>query len=366
MLNYEYPPLGGGAANQTAFTLQNFYNNPEIGIDLITSSTGKYKVEMPAANVRIFYLDIQKNEQLHYQSYFDLLRYSWASYFFIKKLMRQNNYAGIHAFFGIPCGFIAWLSGLHYGVSLCGSDVPFHNKRYKWLDILLFKHLSKIIWRKAKFVVPNSTGLMETACKTLKNYPFEIIPNGVDCTVFQPKKEHKNNTNELKIIAVGRLSKIKQFNILIEALAGLENCSLQLIGDGPELFDLKKIAEEKKVHCTFSGKLNRTELIAALQNSDLFVLPSENEGMSNALLEAMACGLPVIVSNVGGSAELVDNNGFIIEAIDSEKIRQTLILYSESNLLLKEHGINSRKKALEMSWLKVANRYLNLYKKFLI
>lgn len=364
MLNYEYPPLGGGAANQTFFTLAEFYNQPNIEIDLITASTGKFYVENPAENVRVFYLDIGKNNNLHYQSGFDLLTYSYKAFWFAKKLIRENNYTGVHAFFGIPCGFIAMLLGLPYLVSLCGSDVPFHNKKYFWVDVFLFNYLSRLIWRRAAFVIPNSEGLKNTALKTNKSQAFKIIPNGVDTTIFSPSNTKKATNSKLQLISVGRLSKIKQFNLLVEALEHLPNCELSLIGDGPELENLQKLAKEKNILCNFYGKLNRNEIVEHLQNSDIFVLPSENEGMSNALMEAMACGLPIIVSKVGGSQELVKNNGFAVENIDAEKIRKLLKFYLEKPEYLTKHGEESRKIALTMSWKQVSNAYFELYASF--
>jgi len=160
------------------------------------------------------------------------------------------------------------------------------------------------------------------------------------------------------------LSKIKQFNLLVEALEHLPNCELSLIGDGPELENLQKLASGKNILCNFYGKLNRNEIVEQLQNSDIFVLPSENEGMSNALMEAMACGLPIIVSKVGGSQELVKNNGFAVENIDAEKIRKLLEFYLEKPEYLTTHGEESRKIAKTMSWKQVADSYFKLYESF--
>ena len=120
----------------------------------------------------------------------------------------------------------------------------------------------------------------------------------------------------LKVLCVSRLIERKGIRFLIEAIGRLKNDPVELIlvGDGNQEEELKELAKGLGVsdRVVFKGYVNHDSIGEIYRNSDLFVLPSQNEGMSNALLEAMASGLPVIVTDTGGTSELLDGNGVVV------------------------------------------------------
>ncbi len=134
ILNYEYPPLGGGAANATYYLLRELARRKDVEVDLITSSVGEHRVEQIDTRIKIHFLDIGKRGNLHYQSQRELLVYAWKSYQYASRLVRNKRPDIVHAFFGIPSGYVAMQLGLPYIVSLRGSDVPFYNERFELLD----------------------------------------------------------------------------------------------------------------------------------------------------------------------------------------------------------------------------------------
>ncbi len=360
ILNYEFPPLGGGAANATYYLLKEFGLRPDLEVTLITSSVNEERVESFTENCTIHYLDIGKNGNIHYQSQADLLKYSWKAYRRSKALIRQNDFDVVHAFFGIPCGFIAMNLGLPYIVSLRGSDVPFYNRRFYWQDKILFKRLSKLIWRKAKCVVANSSGLAQLAVKSAQKQAVHVIPNGIDNDAFelaQPGAEK----GIIKIISIGRLIPRKGYDLLIQAMEGIPELSAQIIGDGPEKERLIGLAQNLNVPVEFLGSLDHKDIPKLLSKADLFVLPSSNEGMSNAALEALAAGLPVVLTDVGGSMELIDRNGWIIDPNSVEPLRAALIDALSKHGSLNDLGAQSKRIAQKMSWTNVANEYFDLY-----
>ena len=362
MLNYEFPPLGGGTSIANFFILGEFEKFDNIEIHLVTSSIDKERIENFSKNICVHYLDIGKHGNLHFQSITDLLKYSFKAYGYAKKLNKKLHFNFIHAFFGVPCGFIAMKLGLPYIVSLRGSDVPFHTPRFKWLDILFFKRMSKKIWTNAKFVVANSKGLKKEALQTNPAQPIEVIYNGVDCTQFKPASEsHKNE--KLTLVSTGRLAPHKGYHFLIKALEGIENVKLILIGGGKQRDELIKLSEKLNVETEFKGKLQHKQIVNELQKANVFVLPSVTEGMSNSLLEAIACGLPVLVTNVGGSAELVKDNGFIVEKASFLALREKIKLYLSDKELIRKQSEASHKIAQTMSWGNVAKEYLEIYLK---
>jgi len=366
MLNYEFPPLGGGAANANYYLLKEFAKEKDLKIDLITSSVDKFKKKKFSKNITLYYLNIGKNNQnFHFQTNKDLLIYSFKSYFFAKKLLKKKNYNLIHAWFGIPCGFVAMLLKKPYIVALRGSDVPFYNPRFKSLDKYFFQHLSELIWKKAKAVIANSQGLKELAQKTAPNQKIKVIYNGVDINEFKPPKTKEKSKN-LRILCVARLIKRKGIDYLIKALGELKNQNfiLTIIGDGDEKKNLIDQAKKLKINnkIKFLGSVPHSEIIKYYQQNDLFILPSLNEGMSNTILEAMACGLPIVTTNVGGSKELIKNNGFIVKPRKIEELRQAIKRYLQNKNLVENQGKESYQMAQAFDWHNNANKYLSLYK----
>lgn len=360
ILNYEFPPLGGGAANATYYLLKEFGLRPDLSVTLITSSTDKEKIESFAPNVTIHYLDIGKKGNIHYQSQADLLKYSWKAFWLAKQLIRRDGFDVIHAFFGIPCGYIAMKLGLPYIVSLRGSDVPFYNTRFYWQDKILFKRLSRRVWRNARQVVANSSGLAQLALKSAPGQSIEMIPNGIDVSGYE-KPVRKDIRNTIRLISTGRLIPRKGYDILIKAMSGLSSVTLQIIGDGPEKDNLIELSLSMGVEVVFHGSVEHDKIPSLLSSADLFVLPSLNEGMSNAALEALAASLPVLLTDVGGSSELVSNNGWIVKPNSVSDLREALETVLKTPKQLCDMSAASRAKAESMSWKSVADSYLSLY-----
>ncbi len=362
MLNYEYPPLGGGAGNANHYLLREFAKQAGVTIDLVTSSVAKSNIERFSEDITIHYLDIGKKGNAHYQTNKDLLSYSYRAYFYAKKLTRNHRFDLVHAFFGIPCGYLARKLKLPYIVSLRGSDVPFYNKRFERLDKLFFQRMSRNIWKHARFVVTNSEGLKQLALKTSPLEKIDVIWNGVDTDAFTPPPK-RTTGKKISAVSTGRLIQRKGYQHLIRALEGMNDWDLVLIGDGNMTDELKNLANHLRVDVRFVGKKNRDDVISYLRQADIFVLPSSNEGMSNSLLEAISCGLPVIVTDVGGSRELVKGNGYIVEKENPAALKTALQNYVKNRELLTLHGKASREIALSLSWRNASRQYLDLYNK---
>ena len=168
------------------------------------------------------------------------------------------------------------------------------------------------------------------------------IPNSVDTDAFLPacpedKVTYRQRlglpTEKTILLYVGRLEPKKGIDTLLQAWATLpefvrSEALLVLVGDGSDRENLHRMIHSQGLH--------QSVLLAGLCESvrdyywasDIFVLPSKTEGMSNALIEAMACGLPVIASDVGGSSELIEDgkNGMTFEPGRSEQLRDRMAL----------------------------------------
>ena len=364
MLNYEYPPLGGGAGNANKQILQALGDDPGLEFDLICSSTDGFSIETPRPGQRIHFLDIGKGGSIHYQSNRDLLVYAWRAYWYARRLMKTQHYDLCHAFFGIPCGVMAWRLGLPYIVSLRGSDVPFYSARFRVLDTLIFQRLSRRVWAKAGAVVANSSGLRDLALASAPRQAIDVIPNGVDTEKFAPGEIPPG---ALRLLIVARLIARKRINDLIDAvgLLGDGEVTLSIVGDGKGGDELKTQVDAKdlsdRVH--FLGPVDHAQLPDVYRDHHVFVLPSLNEGMSNTVLEAMASGLPIVMTDIGGAQETLEagRNGYLIEAYSPESIAEALRHYVDDPGLIAVHGACSRRKAESMSWAAVAAAYRACY-----
>ncbi|HRY82185.1 MAG TPA: flippase-like domain-containing protein [Candidatus Moranbacteria bacterium] len=370
ILNYEYPPLGGGAGNATFYMLKEFSKIPDFYVSLVTSSADKeYHLEKIGENIEIHKLPIGKNNNdMHFQTNKDLLVYSWKAYWFSKKLAREKEFDVALAFFGIPCGCIAKKLGLPYIVSLRGSDVPFYNERFHFLDKLFFKFMSRGIWKEAQKVVALSKDLAFLAKKTSPNQEITVVRNGINTSEFYPSEEALKNEKTFNILFVGRLIERKGAIYMLEAFKSLskkyENIRLLIAGEGPLLEKYKKFARDNNLSekIIFLGIVNHNEIAKIYQKSHVFILPSLNEALGNVTQEALASGLPIITTDTG-AAELIDENGFIIRKKSSQDISDCLEKVINNENLRQEMSKKSREAAEKMSWSEVARRYVEILKK---
>jgi len=363
ILNYEFPPLGGGGANATKYILNEFKNYKDLEIDLVTSSEkNKNEVIKFSNNINIYKLNVKKKEIHHWRD-IEVLRYMYKGLKFCKKLNNKNNYDLCHAFFTLPSGFIPYNLKIPYIISIRGSDVPGFNQRFN-LHYKLIKPITKKIWKNSKYVISNSQGLKNLALKTSKDQDIDIIFNGIDTVEFSPIEK---NNNSLEILCVARLIKRKGIDYLISAMGHLNKykINLTIIGSGIEKDKLikqtKKLGLDNQIK--FLNDIPHNNLNNYYSNSDIFVLPSLNEGMSNTVLEAMASGLPIITTPTGGSDELIKGNGIIVGKKNVKDLTNAILKLYNDKKLIKLMSKKSRKLSKNLDWKKVAGKYYGFYKK---
>jgi len=357
MLNYEFPPLGGGTANANWHLLKEYEKYPDLEVDLVVASPDKYKVENFSKRIKIHRLNIGKNNKnLSYQSYKDIFLYGLFSLIYTWKLRLKNKYDLVHAFYGVPCGLVAFLLVKPYMVSLRGSDVPFYNKRFSILDRYFLIYLNKLVWGKAKQVIANSEDLKNLALKSASKIDIKVIPNGVDTNYFKPNSKVKK---EKALLFVGRLIPRKRADLVIEAYSKLpkdlkDKWKVWIVGEGPEKINLQNLATKLNIEdkVKFWGHLDKSKLRIIYQKSRIYVLPSYNEGMSNTLLEALACGLPAIAANTGDSSNLIAKNMIIKNKKELSK---------KLKFLLNGNIKSSKSKTKIVSWNSVSEKYIDFY-----
>ena len=372
MFDNEFPPLGGGTGVVNYHLLKEMAGEPDLWVDLLTSSRSRYDGDCVTFSdrIRIYKVPVD-NLNIHHATNRELVRYSRRALRLAYRLLTRHHYDLSFAFAGVPAGALSYALNmthkLPYLVSLQGPDVPGFEARYKYLYPILTPLLRRI-WRRAAVVTAISSEQTALAHHTMPGLPIVTIPNGVDTAVFCPHAREAQQSTVV-ILCVARLIERKGQHHLLRAFAELRKTStsllqLLLVGTGDAHRALLSLAEELGVvkDVTFAGFVPREDMPAVYRKADIFVLPSAHEGMSIALLEAMASGLPVIVTDTGGTTELVTcgRNGEIVPWGDTRALSKALRTMINDRSMREAMGVENRERVLPFGWRALAKRYTDL------
>jgi sugar transferase (PEP-CTERM/EpsH1 system associated) len=210
------------------------------------------------------------------------------------------------------------------------------------------------------------------------------IYNGVDAEKFSPAVggraalpvEGFAPPGSVVIGSVGRLQTVKDQATLVKAFIALiemepklrSQLRLVLVGDGPLRTEIQRLIESAGIEELVWLPGSRDDIPQILQALDIFVLPSLAEGISNTLLEAMACGLPVVATRVGGSPELVEDGvtGVLVPSADPVAMATALLAYVRDPQLIRRHGCAGRERIVrEFSMHAMVHSYLAVYDSFM-
>jgi glycosyltransferase involved in cell wall biosynthesis len=280
----------------------------------------------------------------------------------------------IHVQWPIPNGlgaiFLKKLYGVPYINTIHGEEVHL-SKRYHMLFAL------KWLVNNSSRTITNSTATKKFCLEAgLDEDKIEVIPFGVDTDFFRPLDVYKDE-DIFQILSVGYLIERKGFEYLIRAMPHVlkehKNVRLKIVGSGPLESRLKAVIYELGLgdEVEIVSNVSDEELLMTYNFADLFVLPSivdsqgNTEGLGVVLLEAMACGLPVIASNVGGIPDIIRNSetGLLFNEKDSQNIAEKITYSIENKLHIEKNATNGFDTVkMSFSWENIAELYLNIYK----
>ncbi|WP_454065106.1 TIGR03088 family PEP-CTERM/XrtA system glycosyltransferase [Candidatus Nitrospira salsa] len=304
----------------------------------------------------------------------------WGSYVRIWNVLKDVNptilhtrnlptmeYAIVGTLAGVPCR----IHGEHgrdihdqYGVSL----------KFRWFRKFV------ALWIQHFITVSEDLAQWCRSSIGINGRRISQIYNGVDIQRFHPRHDARPeifpsgfaSSNQFIIGTIGRQQKVKDQTTLVQAFIHLrehfpdsaEHVRLVLVGDGPLRADIQQLLEKSGIveYVWMSGE--RQDIPDLLRSFDLFVLPSEAEGISNTILEAMASGLPVLATAVGGNAELVidGDTGSLVPPKDPRAMAEAMVRYVKDKELVRTHGragrvLSERRFSLEA----MVNGYLGVY-----
>lgn len=196
------------------------------------------------------------------------------------------------------------------------------------------------------------------------------IYNGVNLDFFSSVNSAvKGNHDKIRIITVGRMEAVKDPLTSLEAIVGLiptfPNIEFIVVGSGSMIPVIEAAAQKCGIRNQVICLGEREDINSLLTSSDIFVQSSLVEGVSNTILEAMASGLPVVATDVGGNSELVEERvtGLLVPPRDVTQLRQALQYYCEDADRRREHGVNGRLRVeRHFSLKKMIEQYDKLYR----
>jgi glycosyltransferase involved in cell wall biosynthesis len=184
-----------------------------------------------------------------------------------------------------------------------------------------------------------------------------VIPYGVDLDIFKPVEINEgrnltmNSKNEFNVLSVGNLGVQKGTDVLLDAFASLKFPKRLLLA-GSIMKELKRDSRLSGPGINLLGFIPNSGLPSIYSECDVFCLPSAQDGFGVVVLEAMACGKPVIVSENVGAKDLVEDgkNGFIVPYGDARKLAESISFLHDNPVEARRMGLEARKKALGFAW----------------
>jgi len=236
--------------------------------------------------------------------------------------------------------------------ALAGVPVRISNRRNLSAGKTLAQRAAqRLAQRFAHRIIANSEAAAE--CLRAEGIPahrVSLIRNGVDANRFAPVQHLRRPR---RVVTIGNLRPVKGHDVIIDAaplvLRQFPDATFRLVGDGPLLGGLRARAKDRGVDQSLTFVGHRDDIAAQLWASDIFVLPSRSESLPNAVLEAMAAGLPVIATAVGGIEEILEDGrtGLLVAPSDPTALADRICQLMAAPALAQALGIAARAEVTE-------------------
>jgi glycosyltransferase involved in cell wall biosynthesis len=364
---YEFPPIGGGGG-RAAYDICKELVARGHDVTVLTAHMHGLTLEEVQDGIRLIRIPSLRRESFR-ASFFTMLAYVLAGLWTGLRLIRLYRPEIIHTHFAVPSGALAWalsvLTGIPYVLTAHLGDVPggVPEKTRKWFRWL--EPLTRPIWKRAKRVVAVSEFTRQLA---LQHYSVnvQVIPNGADVKHLAPFEIKVNIPPRL--VFAGRFVYQKNPIVIVHILSKLKDLNWQcfMLGDGPLFEDVKREIEKYNMCERFElhGWVTPEQVLDQFSKSDILFMPSFSEGLPVVGVQALAKGLAIVASRIGGFLDLVDENqnGYLIDVQDQDAFAEILRKLISTPGLLSQFRAASLKKSQDFDIQKVADQYQIIFR----
>ena len=274
--------------------------------------------------------------------------------FYLRRALREAHDRIIVSFI-IHTNIFVILASIGLGMKVIISERNDPSRQsFGWL----WNYLRRVFYRHADLVTANSHGVLEIMKAYVPEKKLAFLPNPLEL----PSKKilFDSISSQPRVLAVGRLTHQKGYDVLLEAFARISSKApewrLTIVGDGPLKKTLRIQTERLRISDRIDWHSQTMNPFQHYRSADIFVLPSRYEGMPNTLLEAMGCGLPVIVSNASpGPLEYVEDEvtGLVVAVEDVSALGEALDYLIHNAALRRRLGKAARLRVTECAVPKV-------------
>lgn len=288
-------------------------------------------------------------------------------------LINHNHYDVIHVHHPISYMYPLFSISRVPMVATLHTGWAFTNPRETMRRRIFDFFMDLFVCKRCKRVIAMNRHSENHLLRWFSREKVRYVPNGTNCNEFSKKKDGSDFRNKLSlhdeivVLFTGRLEKGKGVENLLEAWKIVQNSIenrvwLVIVGDGTLREQLMNKARGLR-NIVFTGSISRDELIAAYEESDLFVMPSEGgEGMPTVLLEAMAAGLPVIATKIPGIMELGDTEFVrLVPPGHAKELSSALLDFINDPRNLIQMGKKAALFARRFDWSTIASQIVEVY-----
>lgn len=366
VLNHEFPPIGGGGGRAAESLCRHLAKRGHT-IKVLTSHLSDLPREEQRDGYHIIRIPALRTQPFR-ASFLSMTAYVLAGLWAGLRLVRAFHPDVIHVHFAVPAGALAWmlskLTRVPYVLTAHLGDVPggVPEKTSDWFRWVF--PITRWIWRDATARVAVSE---YTRALAHKHYDEDIlvIPNGLEVKAEKPDSIRVNSPPA--IVFAGRFMEQKSPLLVLQTLREIGDLPWKcvMIGDGPLMPDVKRSIAECGLsdRIVLTGWITPDEVMKHFDQSDILFMPSLSEGLPVVGVQALAKGLAIVASRVGGFVDLVDEdrNGYLIESGDKAGFRARLqeLLKNPSRLLsLRQYSLE-KAKSFEIA--SIAERYEKIF-----
>lgn len=349
------PSLDTGGAESMAYQLATSIDKEKFKLQFVCLSGSKgtaFEKEISKLGVRVIHLNKKQGLNI-------------ATFFKVWKVLNLHKPDVLHTHLGASLYVFPWV--LVHNVKLIHT---IHNTPLKELPFL-HRFLLKILYKTKKAVpvaISDTIKNQVSELYSIKHKEIPVVYNPVNIKKYTLSSK-RNSNDKITFVCVARLSEQKNHLMLLKSFFDvkdkIKNSVLLIAGEGELEDQLKREVKRLKLDDSVKFLGNVENVSQLLHSSDVFVLTSHYEGLPMTILEAMAAGLPVIATKVGGIPDIVKNNGILVEKNDVAGFAKAMIKLGQNKTLQEKMGTIGYKMTQNYDLSRVKGQYEDLYIKCL-